>query len=215
MTSTSITESPLSPTNNIKFEEAERKDLLSKYCLWEPLSPLNGYATKDKDGDVSNFIDWVDDPHVRTQGEIASPEMTSELLSHFDEKVDSNFKKEELVEGYNWKVSQRVDKQGRLVRLYRCAHPMCKRKFYEFSLMAKHLEVHDKPRPYPCKFWPKAYTQKGNMLKHMKSHTQPDLDRRRVYTCEFCQNGYTEKYNLKVSAEALRCFCKVSCVFGH
>ena len=69
--------------------------------------------------------------------------------------------------------------------LYQCLIPTCKRKLNNLELMKKHVRVHFKNRPYKCKYCPKSYTQKGNMMKHQKIHEQPELDDRRLYKCRY------------------------------
>ncbi|CAI2358924.1 unnamed protein product [Moneuplotes crassus] len=81
---------------------------------------------------------------------------------------------------------------------YTCMVDSCKRAFNNLSEMQLHQKSHQKQRPFKCPFCPKSYTQKGNMVKHRRSHLNPNLDDRRRFMCEFCHKGYTEKYNLKV-----------------
>ncbi|CAI2386865.1 unnamed protein product [Moneuplotes crassus] len=80
---------------------------------------------------------------------------------------------------------------------FSCRVNGCKRTFNNLSEMEDHLENHTKIRPYACPLCSKSYTQRGNMIKHRRSHTNPSIDSRKRFVCEFCQKGYTEKYNLK------------------
>ena len=82
--------------------------------------------------------------------------------------------------------------------LYTCKYPGCKRKFNSLGKIQDHFKVHDKFRPFKWEYCSKSYTQKGNMIKHLRSHRIGNLEERRDFTCEFCHKGYTEKYNLKV-----------------
>ncbi|CAI2360195.1 unnamed protein product [Moneuplotes crassus] len=81
---------------------------------------------------------------------------------------------------------------------YTCMVGSCRRTFNNLSEMQLHQRSHQKLRPFKCPHCPKLYTQKGNMVKHRRSHLIPNLDDRRRFICEFCHKGYTEKYNLKV-----------------
>lgn len=59
--------------------------------------------------------------------------------------------------------------------------------------------MHEWVRPFACKFWGKAFTQKGNLRKHMKQHLVPNVDQRKKYKWEHCKSSYTERYNYRVS----------------
>lgn len=98
----------------------------------------------------------------------------------------------------NYTIKERINNFGEIKQVVVWRNSKCNREFDKLSDFFVHEKVHMKVRPYPCRYCPRAYTQKGNLLKHMRKHTQPDINKRRLYKCEFCQRGYTEKYNLKV-----------------
>ena len=101
----------------------------------------------------------------------------------------------------NYTIKEKVGKLGEISQVIVCKNNNWTKEFMRMDDFVLHNKVHMKSRPYPCRYWPRAYTQKGNLLKHTRKHTQPDLNKRRVYTCQFWQRGYTEKYNLKVRFE--------------
>ncbi|CAI2384931.1 unnamed protein product [Moneuplotes crassus] len=80
---------------------------------------------------------------------------------------------------------------------FHCSFPKCKKFFSSPIARDSHLRYHYKDRPHHCHLCSKSYTQNGNLIKHLRSHATPSIDRRRVHTCEFCNRRYTEKYNLK------------------
>ncbi|CAI2380552.1 unnamed protein product [Moneuplotes crassus] len=81
---------------------------------------------------------------------------------------------------------------------FHCSFPKCQKFFSTPIARDSHLRYHYKDRPHHCHLCSKSYTQNGNLIKHLRSHATPNIDRRRVHTCEFCNRGYTEKYNLKI-----------------
>ena len=103
------------------------------------------------------------------------------------------------LEKYRWETTKRVNSNGGCTTVFIWKYDNCNKEFTRSWSILDHVRMHEGIRPYECKYCPRAYTQKGNMIKHMKRHTDPDMFNRRHYTWEFCQRKYTEKYNLKVS----------------
>ena len=111
----------------------------------------------------------------------------------FKSKINAKFLK-----NYQCKVEERRNSKGGLTTFYICKYQECNKEFTRTWSILDHVRMHEGVRPYVCKFCSRSYTQKGNMIKHMRRHTEPSVDTRRTYLCEFCGRGYTEKYNLKV-----------------
>ena len=97
----------------------------------------------------------------------------------------------------NYTIKEQVGRFGEISKVIVCKNNSWTKEFMRMDDFILHNKVHMEARPYPCRYWPRAYTQKGNLLKHMRKHIQPDLNKRRLYICQFWQRGYTEKYNLK------------------
>ena len=104
----------------------------------------------------------------------------------------------QLLKNYQWEVEKRKNENGGITTVYICKYEGCDKEFTRTWSILDHVRMHEGVRPYVCKYCSRTYTQKGNMIKHMRRHTQPNVDSRRAYICEFCNHGYTEKYNLKV-----------------
>ncbi|CAI2375523.1 unnamed protein product [Moneuplotes crassus] len=102
-----------------------------------------------------------------------------------------------LLQDYNCSIQKRKNPKGGITTVYICNYGACNKEFTRSWSIIDHVRMHEGVRPYKCKFCDKSYTQKGNMLKHMKRHTDPSVNDRRSYECQFCSKKYTEKYNLK------------------
>lgn len=103
-----------------------------------------------------------------------------------------------LLKDYRCSVEKRANEKGGITTVYTWLYSECGKEFTRAWSILDHVRMHEGVRPYVWKFWNRSYTQKGNMIKHMIKHTEPEVDNRRSYTCEFWNRGYTEKYNLKV-----------------
>ncbi|CAI2375739.1 unnamed protein product [Moneuplotes crassus] len=102
-----------------------------------------------------------------------------------------------LLQNYNCEIEKRKNSKGGITTAYICKYDNCNKEFTRTWSIIDHVRMHEGYKPYKCKHCERSYTQKGNLLKHMKRHTDPSLDHRRSYICEFCNKKYTEKYNLK------------------
>lgn len=114
----------------------------------------------------------------------------------------SNVKKSreniEMLKHYNCSVEERKNERGGITTFFIWNYKGCNKEFSRTWSILDHVRMHEGIRPYQCPHCSRTYTQKGNMIKHMRRHIEPDIDTRRQYICEYCQRGYTEKYNLKV-----------------
>ena len=131
----------------------------------------------------------------------------TEPASQHDFKSDnqtrqSNLSKSKInakfLKSYQCKIEERRNERGGVTTFYVCKYEGWDKEFTRTWSILDHVRMHEGVRPYVCKFCSRSYTQKGNMIKHMRRHTQPCVDSRRSYVCKFCGHGYTEKYNLKV-----------------
>jgi len=102
-----------------------------------------------------------------------------------------------LLKDYNCRIEKRTNDKGGVTTVYICNYNGWDKEFTRTWSILDHVRMHEGVRPYVCKIWARTYTQKGNMLKHMKRHTEPNVESRRNYSCEHCDRWYTEKYNLK------------------
>ena len=125
----------------------------------------------------------------------------------------SNIKKSrenmQVLRNYKCTVEQRKNIRGGITTVYTCKYDGCNKEFTRTWSILDHVRMHEGIRPYTCPYCSRSYTQKGNMIKHMRRHTEPDIDNRRLYVWEFCHHGYTEKYNLKVRINLTLFFIQV------
>lgn len=54
-----------------------------------------------------------------------------------------------------------------------------------------------------CQYCNRFFTQKGNLKKHLRQHTQPNVVDRKRFVWKFCNKGYTERYNLNVGLTSI------------
>ena len=110
-----------------------------------------------------------------------------------NQKRQSNMSKSKvnmrLLNGYRCHVEERKNQRGGITTFYIWKYEGCDKEFTRSWSILDHVRMHEGVRPYTCKFCQRSYTQKGNMLKHMRRHTQPNVDSRRSYIWEFCNNG--------------------------
>ena len=77
---------------------------------------------------------------------------------------------------------------------YKCS--ICGQKYMEKSSLKKHVsEVHTNVKYY-CNKCPKAYTQEGNLDRHLDTH-EPDYIKDVKIECNICQEKFANQNNLK------------------
>ena len=104
-----------------------------------------------------------------------------------------------LLEEYNWKIEEKQNRKGGKTTVFICQYGNCRKEFTRSWSIIDHVRMHEGVRPYSCKHWGRTYTQKGNMLKHMRRHSEQGIEQKKKYACHLWEKSYTEKYNLKVS----------------
>jgi len=91
-----------------------------------------------------------------------------------------------LLKNYNCKIEERANVLGGVSTVYICKYGNCGKEFTRSWSILDHVRMHEGIKPYVCKVCAKAYTQKGNMQKHMRKHGQQGPAERVRHVCEFC-----------------------------
>ena len=87
----------------------------------------------------------------------------------------------QVLRNYKCTVEQRKNSRGGITTVYTCKYDGCNKEFTRTWSILDHVRMHEGIRPYTCPYCSRSYTQKGNMIKHMRRHTEPDIDNRRLY----------------------------------
>ena len=66
-----------------------------------------------------------------------------------------------------YEIKERVNYFGEINQVVVWRNSRCNMEFDNLSDFFVHERVHMKIRPYSCRYCPRAYTQKGNLLKHI------------------------------------------------
>ena len=101
-----------------------------------------------------------------------------------------------ILEGYKYKIIRWGSNMNKID--YKWMYPGCDKVFKKTWNFLDHARMHENIKPFRCKFWSKTFTQKGNMLKHSRQHSVPNVADRKTHKCLLCGSAFTEKYNLKV-----------------
>lgn len=92
------------------------------------------------------------------------------------------------------------DSDGKKHKMYCCRFGDCDRSFTIVWNLLDHVRMHKGVKPHECPACGKCFTQMGNFRKHMRTHADPDINKRKKHQCAVCGRKYTEKYNLKVGS---------------
>jgi len=112
-------------------------------------------------------------------------------------KSDMNL---ELLKEYEYTTELRnCSEEDKPITVYICKHNNWNKEFTRTWNILDHARMHKGIKPYNCKFCLKGFTQQGNLKKHMKTHTLPNVENRKRYRWEFWDSSYTERYNYKVT----------------
>lgn len=74
-------------------------------------------------------------------------------------------------------------------RPYSCE--VCEKRFSQKCNLITHMRLHTGERPYPCSYCDKRFTQKGNLDAHLKTHTKE-----KPYPCPHCDKRFAFKSSM-------------------
>ena len=66
-------------------------------------------------------------------------------------------------------------------------------KFLTNSHLKRHSVVHSRLKEYQCSDCGKSYTQRNDLVVHLRKHHGP-----KVYKCEFCDEAFEKLNELKI-----------------
>lgn len=110
--------------------------------------------------------------------------------------------KSSVVNQYPHKIEVRYCEQvGKNQKFFICKHPNCDKEFTKSWNLVYHARIHTKEKPFKCTECRESFAQKGNLKRHLKTHSETALCQRKKFQCSICLKKYTTKFNLKVHRE--------------
>ena len=138
---------------------------------------------------------------------VADPPYDKKKMS----KSDYNL---ELLKDFNYiSETRKSETDGSDIIIYIWKHLNWNKEFTRTWNLLDHALVHLGVKPFTWSMCSKGFTQKGNLLKHMKVHSLPDVDDRKRYFCNLCNSSYTERYNYKVKLTILKIIWILSFIY--
>ena len=113
---------------------------------------------------------------------------------------ETNLKNLEQLKNYPYSSEfRKSSKTGKLFIIYICEFDGCRKEFLRTWNLLDHVRMHQGVKPFVWDYWPKTFTQRGNLKKHLIKHYNPSIQARRNFSCKFWSSKFTERYNYKVS----------------
>uniref|UniRef100_A0A4W4E2M3 C2H2-type domain-containing protein n=1 Tax=Electrophorus electricus TaxID=8005 RepID=A0A4W4E2M3_ELEEL len=69
---------------------------------------------------------------------------------------------------------------------------VCGESFFSLAQLAKHVQFHDRDRPFPCAVCGKRFLSRSHHTEHQRVHTGE-----RPFPCNRCERAFTTHHNLK------------------
>ncbi|XP_058619626.1 zinc finger protein 776-like [Onychostoma macrolepis] len=99
------------------------------------------------------------------------------------EMVDEMHKEAEIKPNY---LAKQLQGHGE----YICS--VCGDGTFSLARLNKHMQFHDRDRPFPCELCGKRFGHRSHHTEHQRVHTGA-----RPYTCDRCEWAFTTRHNLK------------------
>lgn len=177
------------PVSNCNYND-------SQFWMWEALNqygsnsfPFQYWGNQNASfGSLNNRVDFENLEEVKQVIGAVNPNLSK------DEMYD------EMLKSYQYQKVIEMDEVTHKQKIsYVCKYGEWNKVYTKIWNLLDHVRMHEGIRPFKCKFWPKSFTQKGNLKKHQIQHTISTLRERKRFKCNICNKGYTEKYNLEVN----------------
>lgn len=174
---------------SVSFTQA--KKLYSKI---EPISQNNqGDQTSvfEETGSIWKIVISTDSScsSVRSECDKLNNDLTHEGLVSKSEIV--NQYPHEIITKWNESV-------GKSQKYFVCTHSGCNKEFTKSWNLVYHARIHTNEKPFKCTECRESFAQKGNLKRHLKTHSETALCSRKKFQCGTCLKKYTTKFNLKV-----------------
>ena len=126
-------------------------------------------------------------------------EEVKQVIGSYNPNMTKDEMYDEMLKTYNYEKVIEMDEITHKQKIsYVWKYGEWNKSYTKIWNLLDHVRMHEGIRPFKCKFWPKSFTQKGNLKKHQIQHTISTLKERKRFKCNICHKGYTEKYNLEV-----------------
>lgn len=169
------------------------------------------HACKAKIGEFANLAEYrADQLSVFDETRSAFKIVISSDNSHSDNRSEverTNYdltkdfaaSKSEIVNQYPHSiVTKWNEKLNRSQKLFVCKYGNCDKEFTKSWNLVYHARIHTNEKPFNCTECLESFAQKGNLKRHMKTHSETALNGRKKFQCKTCLKKYTTKFNLKV-----------------
>ncbi|CAI2383152.1 unnamed protein product [Moneuplotes crassus] len=167
------------------------ENLKRQYCMCS--GAVSCHPMKPQSTPLNNDCGALEDlPPKDIKESDKKMEKKSSPLSDFSDIKQTSVKDFEHI------TYDKEDSKGTVVTIFVCKFQDCEKTFTRSWNFLDHARTHLGIKPYSCPHCPRSFTQKGNLKKHMKQHSEPTLENRKKFVCTHCSSRYTEKYNLKV-----------------
>lgn len=120
----------------------------------------------------------------------------------------------ETLKGYKFKYRY-LTNCTRRKRVIVWMYDKCNHEFKKTWNFLDHARMHLGEKPYSCNLWDLTFTQRGNMIKHIRLHKVRMNAPKKPYQCELWHRSYTEKYNLKVGSLSMQVLAQLVSLFKN
>ena len=140
---------------------------------------------------VSNSEPWTENKTVRDTDDYELSEIY-EMLKESDDKQFALDKYPHEI------ITKKNETSGKMQKIFICKHQDCLKEFNKSWNLIYHARIHTNEKPFKCTECLESFAQKGNLKRHMKTHSETALWKRKNFLWKICMKKYTTKFNLKI-----------------